>query len=121
MQAPQGRGYLVYTTCRDEAEARRIGRAMVERRLAACANIVPAIVSYYWWEGSLQEDGEALLLLKTTQQAVPSLLDAIRQMHSYTVAAISAIPLDAVNPPYLRWLHDEVRPQGVTSPQGDTR
>ena len=112
MDRSSTQGYLVYSTCRDEAEARHIGRTVVERRLAACANIVPTIVSYYWWEGQLQEDGEALLLLKTTAQAVPALMQAIRELHSYTVPAISAIPLDAVNPAYLRWLQAEVRPGG---------
>lgn len=107
--AAAAEGYLVYTTVPTYEEALRIGRAVVERRLAACANIVPAIRSFYWWEGRLQEDGEALVLLKTTAQAVPPLMEAIRGLHSYTVPAISAIPLETVNPAYLRWMRDEVR------------
>ena len=115
MASSDRQGYLVYSTCRDEAEARYIGRTVVERRLAACANIVPAIASYYWWEGRLQEDAEALLLLKTTADAVPALMQAIRELHSYTVPAISAIPLDAMNPAYLHWMRAEVRPDGGES------
>lgn len=107
-------GYLVYTPCRDEQEARRIGRALVERRLAACANVVPAIVSYYWWQGQLQEDQEALLLLKTTPQALPELMEAVRRLHSYTVPAILAIPLERVNEAYLAWMGQEVRVEGGT-------
>ncbi|HEY8486291.1 MAG TPA: divalent-cation tolerance protein CutA [Limnochordales bacterium] len=109
---PAAQGYLVYSTCRDEEEARRIGRTVVERRLAACANILGGVTSYYWWQGRLQEDSEALLLLKTTAQAVEPLMQAIRELHSYTVPAISAVPLHALNPAYLQWMQEEVRVAG---------
>ncbi|MEW6047768.1 MAG: divalent-cation tolerance protein CutA [Bacillota bacterium] len=100
--------YLVYITARDEQEARRIGRALVERRLAACANVVPRIASCYWWQGELVEDSEALLLVKTLEPALPALEQTVKSLHSYTVPAISAVPVERVHDPYLRWMREEM-------------
>lgn len=105
-------GVIVYVTTGSEEEARRIGRQVVEERLAGCANVVPRIASYYWWEGRLVEDTEALLLLKTVAAAVPRLMERVRALHSYTVPAISAVPIARGNPAYMAWLAAEVRPGG---------
>lgn len=115
-------GCLVYVTAASEEEARRIGRAVVERRLAACANVVPAIRSYYWWEGRLVEDQESLLLLKTTPSAVSALMEAVRRLHSYQVPAISVVPLSALNPAYLAWMQQEVQPprEGLAPAKGES-
>ncbi len=115
---PSGPGCLVYITAATEEEARRIGRAMVERRLAACANVVPAIGSYYWWEGRLVEDGEALLLLKTLPEAVGAVMQAVRELHSYRVPAISVVPLSDLNPAYLAWMREEIRLPAGDLPAG---
>ena len=100
------KAYLVYITTRDQQEAQRIGRELVERRLAACVNVVPAIRSYYWWQGRLVEDSEALLLVKTLEGSLDALERAVRELHSYTVPAISAIPVERLHEPYLRWMHE---------------
>ena len=113
-----GPGCLVYITTASEDEARRIGRAMVERRLAACANVVPAIGSYYWWEGRLVEEGEALLLLKTLPEAVGAVMQAVRELHSYQVPAISVVPLSDLNPAYLAWMREEIRLPAGNRPAG---
>ncbi|HLT57537.1 MAG TPA: divalent-cation tolerance protein CutA [Limnochordales bacterium] len=101
---------LVYITTSDEAEALRLGRALVERRLAACANVVPAIRSVYWWEGRLVEDGEALLFLKTRAAVLEELVEAVRELHSYSVPAVTAFSVVGGNPAYLRWVTEEVVP-----------
>ena len=103
---------LVYITTADEAEALRIGRALVERRLAACANVVPAIRSIYWWEGRLVEDGEALLFLKTRAGVLDRLIAAVRELHSYSVPCITAFPVVGGNPDYLAWVSAEVPEDG---------
>jgi len=103
---------LVYITTADESEALRIGRALVERRLAACANVVPAIRSVYWWEGRLVEDGETLLLLKSRAAVLERLIAAVREMHSYSVPCITAFPVVGGNPDYLAWVSAEVREDG---------
>lgn len=98
---------LVYVTVPDSDCGSKIGRQMVMQRLAACANLIPAIQSFYWWDGQVQEDNEALLLLKTRETLVPQLMDAIAKEHPYDVPAISVISLSKVHGPYLKWLCDE--------------
>ncbi|NLG68082.1 MAG: divalent-cation tolerance protein CutA [Firmicutes bacterium] len=98
--------YLVYITTADEEQARRIGRALVERKLAACVNIVPSIRSIYWWQGQMVDEGEALLLVKTLEGALDGIEQTVQELHSYTVPAISAVPVERLHGPYLRWMHE---------------
>ncbi len=102
------RAFLVYITARDVGEARALGRLLVERRLAACVNVVPVIESLYRWQGDLVEDRESLLLAKTSEDLLEPLMAAVREAHSYEVPAILAVPLERVNPPYLDWLRKEL-------------
>lgn len=99
---------LVYITTANEEEAERIGRALVERQLAACANIVPAIRSIYRWEGQVVEDGETLLLIKTTVSALDELVATVKQLHSYSVPCVTAFPIAGGNEDYLAWVADSV-------------
>ncbi len=101
---------IVYITARDAGEARVIGRLLVERRLAACANVVPAIESFYWWDGRLVEDREALLLAKTRADRVDELVAAVREAHSYDVPAVLAIRVERGNPDYVAWVVREAAP-----------
>lgn len=98
---------LVYVTVSEQAEAVRIGREVVSQRLAACANIVPKIASVYWWNGELQEDDEALLILKSRAELAAELSSVIAAIHPYDVPAISVIPLSHVHPPYYEWLLEQ--------------
>lgn len=99
----------VYLTAAGEDEAHALARMLVERRLAACVNVVPTVSSYYWWQGAIVEDREALLLAKTTAARLDELIAAVRSAHSYTVPAIAAWPVAAGNPDYLRWVEEETR------------
>ncbi len=96
----------VYTTVASRDDAQRIARALVERRLAACAQI-EAIESVYRWDGALQQATEFRLLLKTTAAQYPAVEAAIRAMHPYTLPAIHALALEAVYPPYADWVRAE--------------
>lgn len=102
-------GYLVYITTPSEEEAVRLARQLVQERLAACANVVPRMRSFYWWDGKVQDDPEALLLLKTHAQSLQRLLDRARELHSYDVPAINAFRIDQGIPDYLAWLGEETR------------
>lgn len=94
-----------------QADAGRIARALVERKLAACVNVVPAVTSFYFWEGKLEEDQEATLLVKTARERVPELTRAVKEMHPYAVPEVIALPLlEAGNADYLAWVRDSVRP-----------
>jgi periplasmic divalent cation tolerance protein len=98
----------VLTTVPDAAVGERLGRALVEEHLAACANIVPGVVSVYWWEGSLQRSGEALVILKTTEDRLAELEARAVQLHPYDVPEVLALPVGAGHAPYLEWVHREV-------------
>jgi len=81
----------------------------VQERLAACANLVPAIHSIYWWEGRVQEDGEALLLVKTTRDRFEALRDRVLALHPYQVPEVLALPVAAGSASYLEWILRETR------------
>jgi periplasmic divalent cation tolerance protein len=100
---------MVFVTCKSSAEARRIGRAVVASRLAACANVLPGkIESIYRWRGRVERARETLLLLKTTRRRWPKLRDAIRRAHSYEVPEIVALPIVAGLDAYLGWIGESV-------------
>jgi len=100
---------MVFVTCKSSAEARRIARAMVTSRLAACANVLPGkIESTYRWKGRVERARETLLLLKTTRRRWPKLRDAIRRAHSYDVPEIVALPIAAGLDKYLEWIGGSV-------------
>lgn len=98
---------LVYVTCGDEDEARRIGRTLVEERLAACANVIGAMKSIYWWQGAVQEDAETVLIAKTKQGLVDRLSARVQELHSYDVPCVVALPIAGGNPDFMQWIEDE--------------
>ena len=100
---------LVLTTSGSEAEARKIAQALVERRLAACVNIVPRIQSVYRWEGKVEQVEEFLLLIKTVKAREEEVRAAICELHSYDVPECIAIPIESGSAEYLKWLSDSVR------------
>ncbi len=101
------RAVLVYTTYPSVVEAERAGRALVERRLAACVNILPGMVSLYWWQGTIERGDEAVMIIKTRASLAEAVRAAVRQMHSYTTPAILVVPLDSVDPDYHAWIVKE--------------
>ncbi len=100
---------LVYIPVPDEACGREIGRRLVERGLAACANILPRMTSIYRWEGNLEEDRESLLLAKTTAENVPELQILVKEIHPYRLPCVVALPIDSGLPAYLDWVRDQTR------------
>lgn len=97
----------MYVTCESVEQAKKIGKAVVERRLAACANILPGMETIYWWNGKLEEGQESVLIFKTTTDLVEQLTEAVKEIHSYEVPCIIALPVQAGNPDYLRWIEQE--------------
>jgi periplasmic divalent cation tolerance protein len=97
----------VFTTVGDEEQARRIARELVQRRLAACAQI-SRIESFYVWQGELCQEGEFRLLLKTTAGNYTATEAAIRELHPYQLPAIHAVALEHVYGPYAQWVADSV-------------
>jgi periplasmic divalent cation tolerance protein len=98
---------IVYATASDAAEAERIGRALVGERLAACANVLPAMRSIYWWEGRVQDAAEAVLILKTTSARLDAAIARVKALHSYDCPCIEAWPVAAGHPAFLDWVARE--------------
>ena len=98
---------FVYTTCRDAAEAKKLGRSMVEKRLAACVNITP-IESIYEWEGKVVDDQEAVLLIKTSEPKVAALEELIEKNHSYATPLVGMVEVRRVNRRYKEWMREVV-------------
>ena len=98
---------LVYATAADAAEAERIGRTAVSERLAACANILAPMRSIYWWDGTVQDANEAVLILKTTPDRLAALMARVKELHSYECPCIEAIAVADGNPDFLAWVARE--------------
>lgn len=104
---------LVYVTCGSLAQAREIGRALVEERLAACANIIDGMKSIYRWEGQIEEGDEVLLLLKTHANLVEKLGQRVKDLHSFDSPCVVEIPLGGGNADYFVWIASEVSGEAV--------
>ncbi len=98
----------IYVLFGSDEEARRIGRLMVERRLAACVNILAPCHSIYRWQGAVEEAAEVAAIFKTTVGGAEALAAAIREVHSYDVPAISVLPVVATQTDYAAWVRDNV-------------
>ena len=99
---------VVLVTVPDPAVGKELARTVVEERLAACGNVIPGLVSVYLWEGAIHEDPEALVIFKTTEDALPELERRVVELHPYDVPEFLALPLTYGNHPYLRWVAGEV-------------
>jgi periplasmic divalent cation tolerance protein len=97
---------LVYCSCPDADSAQRIADLLVAERLAACANIVPGLLSTYRWKDEVQHDAECLLLIKTRESRFEALRESIRSHHPYELPEIIAVPVVAGLDAYLGWVRD---------------
>lgn len=100
---------LVYITTSGEEESKRIGKTIVEERLAGCVNIISAIDSLYWWKGEIEEDNESILIAKTKVSNVENIIKRVKEIHSYENPAILAIPIINGSKDYLDYLDAEIR------------
>ena len=105
-----GRRYrIVLVTCASIAEARKISRSVVEKELAACANIVADVESIYRWKGSLERAREVLLVMKTTAVRMPELEREVKRMHSYDVPEFIVLAIAAGSREYLEWIRESAQ------------
>ena len=106
------RAVFVYTTYPSLVEAERIGKAVLERRLAACVNILPGMISHYWWEGKIERGEEVVMIIKTRASLAEGVRAAVKEMHSYTTPAILVLPIEGGEPGYIDWLMRETEQGG---------
>lgn len=100
---------LVLTTVGSPELGETIARALVDGRLAACVNVLPAMASTYRWKGQVERDTEHQLIVKTTAARAPAVERRIRELHSYELPEFLVIPIGAGGEPYLRWIAESVQ------------
>jgi periplasmic divalent cation tolerance protein len=103
------RAVLVYTTYPSVVEAEQAGRALVEQRLCACVNILPGMVSLYWWQGKIDRGEEVVMIIKTRASLAEPVRAAVKHMHSYSTPAITVLPVASVDPDYHAWIVAETK------------
>jgi len=99
---------IVLTTAPDEEVARSLARGLVERRLAACVNVLPRVTSVFRWEGELREEGEVLLVVKSTAARVEEIEAWLVEAHPYDVPECVSLAAASVEARYLKWLEGEI-------------
>ncbi|MDD4941226.1 MAG: divalent-cation tolerance protein CutA [Candidatus Omnitrophica bacterium] len=100
---------VVFITVPDARMARRISRALVEKRLAACVSAGDNVSSLFWWEGRVDTAREVLLIAKSTKAKLPRIVTLVRSMHSYAVPEIIALPVVGGSRAYLDWIDESIR------------
>jgi periplasmic divalent cation tolerance protein len=98
------RAVFVYTTHPSLVEAERTAKAVLEKRLAACVNILPGMISHYWWQGTIERGEEVVMIIKTRASLAEGVRAAVKEMHSYTTPAILVMPIESVDQGYLDWM-----------------
>jgi periplasmic divalent cation tolerance protein len=99
---------VIFSTFADAETARKAARALVEEKLAACANILPQVESIYHWQGKIETNPEVMALFKTTREKYPVFEQRLRELHPYKVPEIVALEIAAGLPAYLDWIADSV-------------
>lgn len=102
---------LVFVTAPDSAVAERLAKAVVQERLAACATVIPGVLSMYYWQGEMRADSETQVLLKTRGALVARLFTRIAELHPYELPELVATPLEWVSESYGKWVLDETEHQ----------
>jgi len=97
---------VVFITASNEDEAAKISRALVEERLAGCVNIIKGIRSIYQWKGKIEDESEVVMMVKTQRRLFPSLSKKVKELHTYTVPEILALPVVEGSVEYLNWLKE---------------
>ena len=100
---------FVYITCADNDEAKKIARALVEERLAACTNIMAGHESIYHWQGKIETAREVAVILKTRANLFEALKDRVLALHSYECPCVVAMPIEKGHQAFLEWIESETR------------
>ena len=99
---------VLFITAANAEEAQQISRVLLEQKKAACVNIIPKVKSLFWWEGKIDSEQENLLIVKTKASLLPEIINLVKQVHSYTVPEIIALPIVDGNQDYLDWIEKSV-------------
>ena len=99
---------VILITTKNNFEAKKIARALLEKKLIACANIAGGIKSFFWWQNKIDKAGEVLLILKTERKRFNKVCKVVKSLHSYDIPEVIALPIIAGNRDYMKWIRDSV-------------
>lgn len=99
---------IVLVTAPDEVVAKKLSRSILDKKLAACVNVIPGLHSMFWWQGKIDKQPEVLLIIKTLQDKLSALIAAVKQEHPYDTPEIIALPIIGGSEDYLQWLRESV-------------
>ena len=105
----RGKYIIIYVTCPSEAEARRIAERLLREKAIACANILNGVRSLFRWKGRIDRARESLLVMKTAKGSFNKVRTVVKKLHSYEVPEIVAVPIEACDGDYLRWIRESVK------------
>ncbi len=97
---------VIFITSGSEEEAKKLARVLVEEKLAACVNILSGVESLYWWKGKIESSKEWMLVVKTQGKMVNKVVKRVKEIHSYEVPEVIALPIVEGNKDYLQWISD---------------
>ena len=100
---------FAYITTQNKSEAKKIGKVLLQERLAACVNIFDQMSSMYWWEGKIEEANETVLIAKTTKKIFPKLSKKVKSIHSYSIPCILQLEVKDGNKEYLNWIAETLK------------
>jgi len=100
---------VVFVTASSKKEAQKISDLLLQKRKAACVNIVSNVDSMFWWESKLEFSKESLLIIKTKSSVLPQVIELVKQAHSYTTPEVIVLPIIDGNADYLKWMNEEIR------------
>jgi len=101
--------FLGLSTAASEEEAQRIGRVLVEKKLAACVNIIPGITSLFFWEGKLCKEREVVILIKTSEKFIKEIINNIKNLNTYSVPEILFVNIEKGDDKYLDWIREYLK------------
>ena len=100
---------VIFITTGTDEEARRVAEALLEQRKAACVTIVPTVTSLFWWEGRIDSDQESLLIVKSKASLLDEIVSLVKEVHSYDVPEVIALPIIGGNSDYLSWIGEQTQ------------
>jgi len=110
--ARDGFAVVLITTSQDE-ESQLIARVLLEQKVAACVSIIPQVNSLFWWKKSIEQESESLLVVKTRIELIEEIIRLVKEVHSYDVPEIIALPIIGGSHDFLEWIDGEVAPEEI--------
>jgi len=108
---------IVYTTCGNATEAEALARDLIDNRLAACVNVIPGLLSYYRWQGKIENDAELMMMIKTSRHLLGEVHATLDRMHSYELPEMIVVPILDGSTSYLDWMDQELRAPDEDEPE----